>query len=140
YFVIVTLTYQRIAHRSIGKAARLIHERQATDYRTIQQALLAVKEIKVRNVEDRFADAVYDVRESLVPAYRTMSLVTIIPRYVLELAMVGAAALVALIAFQTQPVATATATIGVFLAGGFRMLAPLNKVIFGVSQAKAAVP
>jgi ABC-type multidrug transport system fused ATPase/permease subunit len=140
YFVVVTLTYQHIAHRSIGKAARLIHERQATDYRTIHQSLLAVKEIKVRNVEDHFADAVYEVRDSLVPAYRTMSLVTIIPRYVLELAMVGAAALVAAIAFQTKSVSAATATIGVFLAGGFRMLAPLNKVIFGVSQAKAAVP
>jgi ABC-type multidrug transport system fused ATPase/permease subunit len=141
YFVIVTLVYQRIAHRSIGKASRLIHERQATDYRTIQQSLVAVKEIKVRNAEDHFSDEVHDVRASLVPAYRTMSLITIIPRYVLELAMVGAAALIAVLAFQTKPTtAAATATIGVFVAGGFRMLAPLNKVIFGVSQAKAALP
>jgi ABC-type multidrug transport system fused ATPase/permease subunit len=28
----------------------------------------------------------------------------------------------------------------VFIAGGFRMLAPLNKVIFGMAQAKAAIP
>ena len=34
----------------------------------------------------------------------------------------------------------ATATVAVFLAGGFRMLAPLNKVVFAISQARATMP
>jgi ATP-binding cassette subfamily C protein len=59
---------------------------------------------------------------------------------VLELAMVGAAALIAIFAFSTEPVNTATATVGIFIVGGFRMLAPLNKVIFGIAQARAAIP
>jgi ATP-binding cassette subfamily C protein len=140
YFLVVTATYQRIAHRVIGQAARQIHEEQATDFRTIYQSLSAVKEVKVRGAEEHFTDEVYRLRRGLVPAYRTMSLVSVTPRYVLELAMVGAAALISAVAFSTESVSAATATIAVFVAGGFRMLAPLNKVIFGISQARAALP
>ena len=54
--------------------------------------------------------------------------------------MMGAAAVIAFVAFSTEPVSSATATVGVFLAGGFRMLAPLNKVIFAISQTRASMP
>jgi ATP-binding cassette subfamily C protein len=69
-----------------------------------------------------------------------MTLASVLPRYVLEMAMVGAAALIAVIVFITEPVSSATATVGIFLVGGFRILAPLNKVIFGVAQARGAGP
>ena len=140
YFGAVSIGYQRTAHRMIARAATKIHEDTATELRTIQQALAAVKEVKVRGAEDYFAQDVYRLSSGLVPSYRTMTLAGVIPRYVLELAMVGSAALISLGAFQTESVTTATATIGVFVAGGFRMLAPLNKVIFGISLARGALP
>jgi ATP-binding cassette subfamily C protein len=140
YFAAVSIGYQRIARRLIARAARKIHEDQATDIRTIQQSLAAVKEVKVRGAEDYFADDVYRLRSGLVPAYRTMALSNVLPRYVLELAMVGSAALISFGAFQTQSVTTATATIGVFIAGGFRILAPLNKVIFAIALSRGAIP
>jgi ATP-binding cassette subfamily C protein len=140
YFAAVSIGYQRAARRMIARAAQKIHEDQATDFRTIQQALAAVKEVKVRGAEDYFAEDVHRLRSGLVPAYRTMALASVTPRYVLELAMVGSAALISLGAFQTESVTTATATIGVFVAGGFRMLAPLNKVIFGIALARGALP
>jgi ATP-binding cassette subfamily C protein len=140
YFAAVSVGYQRVAHRLIARAAMKIHVEDEAEYRAIQQALAAVKEVKVRGAEDYFADDVYRIRGGLVPSYRTMTLAGVTPRYVLELAMVGSAALIALGAFQTQSVTTATATIAVFVAGGFRMLAPLNKVIFGISLARGALP
>jgi ATP-binding cassette, subfamily B, bacterial PglK len=140
YFLIVTVVYQALTSRVIGKAADQIHHDQATYFRRVNQSLTAVKEIKVRGVEDYFATEVYETRAGLMPAYRTMALLGITPRYVLELAMITGAGLVAVVAFSTQSVASATATIGVFIAGGFRILAPLNKVIFGNSQARAAIP
>ena len=140
YFAAVSVGYHRFAHRVMQRAATQIHEQQPVDLRTIQQALYAVKDVKLRGAQDYFADEVYDVRRGLVPAYRTMALSSVIPRYVLELAMVGAAALIALFAFATEPVNTATVTVGIFIVGGFRMLAPLNKVIFGFTQARAAIP
>ena len=140
YFACVTLVYQRVSHRVIGRAAEQIHKEQAVDFGTIQQALTAVKEVKVRGAEDYFADEVRELRTGLVPAFRTMTLIGVTPRYVLELAMVGAAAIIAVVAFSTESVAVATATLAVFLAGGFRVLGPLNKVIFGVAQARAAIP
>ncbi len=140
YFAAVGFGYQRIAHRVMARAAHTLHTGQAVDLRTIQQPLVAVKEVKLADAQDHFADEVVAVRDRLVPAHRAVALSSVLPRYVLELTMVGAAALVAAVAFTTAPVSSATATVAVFLVGGFRMLAPLNKVIFGMTQARAAMP
>ena len=140
YFGVVTIGYQRIAQRLISQAAMAIHEKQALELQAMSQSLAAIKDVKVRGAEKYFTNEIYDVRQPLIPAYRTIALSGITPRYVLELAMMGAAAVIAFVAFSTESVNAATATVGVFLAGGFRMLAPLNKIIFGISTARAALP
>ncbi len=140
YFALLTRGYQRIEHRLLNKATRLLHAEQAEEYRSISQSFAAVKAVKVRNVESYFANEVFDRREKMIPAYRTVLLTAVVPRYILELAMFGAAAIIAGVAFSTDTVAGATATIGVFLAGGFRLLSPLNKVVFAVSANRSALP
>ena len=140
YFGIMTRGYQQIEHRLIDRASRAIHEEQAREYQSIQQAFAAVKEVKVRDAEEYFANDVYQRRSTMGPAYRTITMSALVPRYVLEVAMFGAAAIIAAVAFSTDTVAGATATIGVFLAGGFRIIVPLNRVVFAVSQNRAARP
>ena len=140
YFGVVAFGYQKLVHGVLGKGARDLHVEQARDFKAVRQALSAIKEIKVRGKEDFYRDEVYSRRLNIVPAYRTMALLNVTPRYVLELAMVGATATIAAVTYSLEPVTTATATLGLFLAGGFRIVAPLNKVIFGISQAHAAIP
>jgi ATP-binding cassette subfamily C protein len=140
YFGVVLYGYHRVAQRLIADAAAEVHDKQAVELRAMQQSLEAVKDVKVRGAEKYFADELTETRRRLIPAYRTITLSGVTPRYVLELAMMGAAAVIAFVAFSTQSVSSATATIGVFLAGGFRILAPLNKIVFGVAQARAALP
>ena len=140
YFAVVTIGYQRIAQHFITKASKTIHEKQALEFQAMHQSLSAVKDVKVRGAEKYFADEVHDIRQRLIGPYRTVVLSGVTPRYVLELAMMGAAAVIALVAFSTESVNAATATVAVFLAGGFRMLAPLNKVVFAISQARATMP
>jgi ABC-type multidrug transport system fused ATPase/permease subunit len=76
----------------------------------------------------------------MLRSYRTIALMAVQPRYVLELSMVGAAAVVAVFTYSTQDTASATASIAIFLAGGFRILAPLTKVFNGINSVKAATP
>ena len=140
YFLIVLFGYHRVAQRLIAHAAAEVHDKQAVELQAMHQSLDAVKDVKVRGAERYFADELTNTRIGLIPAYRTITLSGVTPRYVLELAMMGAAAVIALVAFSTESVSAATATIGVFLAGGFRILAPLNKIIFGVAQTRAALP
>lgn len=140
YFGIVAFGYQKVVRGILGQGARALHVEQAKDFQTVRQALGAIKEIKVRGAEDHYRDEVYARRLSLVKSYRTAALLNITPRYVLELAMIGAASTIAGVAYATEPVAAATSTLGLFLAGGFRIVAPLNKVIFGIGQAQAAIP
>jgi ABC-type multidrug transport system fused ATPase/permease subunit len=140
YFTVVVVGYQRVAQHFIAKAAQEIHNKQAKEIQAMHQSLAAVKDVKVRGAEKYFADEVGELRERLIGPYRTVTLSGLTPRYVLELAMMGAAAVIAFVAFSTESVNAATATVGVFLAGGFRMLAPLNKVVFAISQARASMP
>ena len=140
YFAIVVIGYQRVAQHFISRAAQAIHDKQAKEIQAMHQSLAAVKDVKVRGAEKYFADEVRDMHGTLIGPYRAVTLSSLTPRYVLELAMMGAAAVIAFVAFSTEPVSSATATVGVFLAGGFRMLAPLNKVIFAISQTRASMP
>ncbi len=140
YFGAVSVTYQRVTNHHIARRTTVLHRMQAVDFQNIHQALTGVKEIKIRGVEDAFVEEVYSLRRGLISSYRTMALVTLTPRYILELAMVGAAATIAVVAYSTESVATATGALGLFLVGGFRIVAPLNKIIFGNSQCRAAMP
>lgn len=140
YFGTVAIIYQRVLRKVVTEGARRVHEKQAVDFRIVHQSLTAIKEIKVRGKEDYYSDEVFSLRGDLAHSYRTMALTSITPRYVMELAMVGATATIAAISYSTEPITSATATLGFFLAGGFRLLAPLNKVMFGISQARASVP
>lgn len=140
YFGIIAVLYQRVLRKVVTEGARRVHEKQAVDFRIVHQSLTAIKEIKVRGKEDYYSEEVFSLRRDLARSYRTMALTSITPRYVMELAMVGATATIAAISYSTEPITSATATLGFFLAGGFRLLAPLNKVMFGISQARASVP
>jgi ABC-type multidrug transport system fused ATPase/permease subunit len=140
YFALVVGVYQRLVNRSIHHASETVHHGQADMFRDVQQALAAVKEIKAGAVEEPFIERIRTSRRTMLNSYRILSLALVQPRYVLELVMVGAAGLVSVFAYSTEPAAAATASIAVFLAGGFRILAPLTKVFNGLNQARAAAP
>lgn len=140
YFAFAIGVHQLRLRTKLAAAADQIHREQAAVFRAVQQSLGAVKEVKVRNVERHFADEVEQARRSMLDAYREAALSSVQPRYVLELLMVGAAGVIATFQFATKPAEVATASIALFLAGGFRVLAPLNKVVAGMNTARVALP
>jgi ABC-type multidrug transport system fused ATPase/permease subunit len=140
YFALAVGLYQLRVRRRLEEAGDQIHQEQAAVFRAVQQSLGAVKELKIRNTETHYAGEVEDARRSMLDAYREAALASVQPRYVLELVMVGAAGVIALFEFATQPAQVATASIALFLAGGFRILAPLNKVVSGMNTTRVAVP
>jgi ABC-type multidrug transport system fused ATPase/permease subunit len=140
YFALVVVVYQRVVSERLKRASRHIHDDQARVFRDVQQALSAVKEVKAGAVEETFVRSVADSRRSMLSSYRTIALLAVQPRYVFELAMVGAAVLVSIVAYTSMAPDKATASIAVFMAGGFRMLAPVSKVFTGINQVRAAQP
>ena len=129
------------APRVMDRAAYEVHVGQAVDLRTIQQPLAAVKDVKLRGARGPLRRRRVRRADPPPPAAPRDGAVERAARATCSSSRwSGAAALIALVAFTTQPVGTATATVGVFLVGGFRMLAPLNKVIFGFTQARGALP
>lgn len=140
YLGFTVVLYQRFVNRAMHGAAQRVHSGQAEMFRDVQQTMAAVKEIKAGAVEEPFVERIGMSRRRLIDAYRVLSLGLVQPRYVLELVMVGAAAVVAVFAYSTMSSSAATAAIAVFLAGSFRLLAPMTKVFNGLNQARAATP
>jgi ABC-type multidrug transport system fused ATPase/permease subunit len=140
YFGLVLGIYMKVVNRSVRRASDHIHRDQVRVFRDVQQALGSVKEVKAGAVEQHFIDRIGESRRDMLHSFRTIALMGVQPRYVLELAMVGAAAVVSVFTYSTQDPASATASIAIFLAGGFRMLAPLTKVFNGINAVKAATP
>jgi ABC-type multidrug transport system fused ATPase/permease subunit len=140
YFGVVIAVYQHFINRPIRQAARVAHEQSGHAVRLTQEALTAVKEIKVRGVEREISDQVHDSRKQIAESFRRISVSSSEPRYVLEMALVGGAVLVATLSFSLKSSAEAVASIGVFLVGSFRLMAPMNKVSSVVNQARSTLP
>ena len=141
YFAIVIIGYQHVAQRFIARAATR-DPREAGDRDCRRCTSRSPRSRTSRCAAPRSTSPMSCTRYARASSPRTARSPSrgVTPAYVLELAMMGAAAVIAFVAFSTEPVSSATATVGVFLAGGFRMLAPLNKIIFGISQTRAALP
>jgi ABC-type multidrug transport system fused ATPase/permease subunit len=139
YFLIVATAWNSLIRNRIMSASQQIHERQADMFRHTAQALDAVREIKVATTEEHFVDAVDNARRQLMGPHRTTALVHVTPRFVLELALVGAAVLVSVYAFSVKDAASATAIVAIFLASAFRVIAPINKVMNAMADARTAI-
>jgi ABC-type multidrug transport system fused ATPase/permease subunit len=136
YFALVGFVWDRVIRARLTRAANRIHKEQALVFRHTVQSLAAIREVKVTTSEAYFAEGIHALRQQLMPSYRTVALSNVLPRYVLEVGMLGAAIAVAAYAFATKDTEAATATLGVFLAGGFRIIAPINKVLSALTSAR----
>lgn len=136
YFAVVAVTWDRAVRGRLTTSANEIHREQAAIFRHTAQSLGAVREIKVATTESHFTDAVTRVRQGLIGPNVVLSLSAVLPRYILEIGMVGAATAVAILAFATKDPQSATAALGVFVAAGFRAIAPVNKLLTALNSAR----
>ncbi len=140
YFTGVVVIYQRLISKKMDRSAKAQHVANAASLKLMAQSLQVAKELKILHRETEMAEEVGQLFDDLMPHVKATNLASIQPRYYLELALLGATGLIALVSSKTEGASQAIALIGVFLAGGFRLLAPLNKVFTGRIQARLAIP
>lgn len=140
YLAVATAWYLDFSRSAARSSSTDLMRRHEESIQFIQQSLSSVREIAVTGTNEHFVKAVCEVREHIAVRQRQLSLWENLPRYLLELGMLIAVALVAVVAFATMPRHAAVGTIGLFTAAGFRGLPSLNRVLVARSKATIATP
>lgn len=140
YFLAIGLGYQRFIGGRQKLAARLVHREVAKRYQQVQEAVRANKELAVLHREQYFVDEFYRTKIELAAAQRTLSVFQLVPRHFLDLAFLYGAMMIATFAFATRSADEALASVGLFLAAGFRLVGPLNRVMGVFTLARSAQP
>jgi ABC-type multidrug transport system fused ATPase/permease subunit len=140
YFLVIGVTYQRFIGGPQKRAAKQVHKEVARRYRQVQEAVRANKELSVLHREDFFVEQFYETKLQLASAQRLLVIFQMVPRHFLDLAFLYGAAMMAAFAFSTRSPGEALASLGLFLAAGFRLVSPLNRVMAIFSLARAARP
>ena len=126
------------ARASASSAALVEESRQAIQ--RVQQALASVREVKISGRADAVGAAVLALRERTAGRLRFLTLTEQLPRYYLEIGLIGGAAVVSAVAFQLRDADQALAILGLFLAAGLRLLPSLNRSMNAEAKARVAAP
>jgi ABC-type multidrug transport system fused ATPase/permease subunit len=106
----------------------------------IDQALSGIKEFKIRGATNIALVGVHNVRKPGVKARSELAFLAQIPKYALELALIIASALTALIQFSRLGGAAAAAGLLLLVALGFRMLPAIARMQGSIADLRSAIP
>lgn len=140
YFLIIGLTYQRFIGGRQQMAAKHVHREVVRRYRQVQEAVRANKELSVLHRQEHFVEQFYKTKLELASAQRLLVIFQMLPRHFLDLAFLYGASMMAAFTFSTRSPAEALASVGLFLAAGFRLIGPLNRVMSIFALARSAQP
>jgi ABC-type multidrug transport system fused ATPase/permease subunit len=105
------------------------------------QGLGAVKEIKFAGKEEYFLKQYSKPIEEITKAQVKMSTLIALPRMYMEfLAVAGLAILVILTIMQNKPIGLLLPTLAIFIAGAFRLLPSVNRIMLTVQNMRFAKP
>lgn len=137
---VIAGAYRQVARRRSRASSEGVLRQVRRSYQLTQQALSSIREIKVTGTEDHFAQALHRVRQVHMERQAVLTLTEQLPRYYLELGIVTATGAVGAVSFLVRSPTDALAVLGVFLAGGLRVLPSLNRVLIASGKAEAALP
>lgn len=129
FFLIITLGLQwrlKTVHRSIGEE---LAESDLQAWNALMPGVNGFKESRLSGTTGSFVTKFGTAKIRTARASRKLSLVSELPKYILEIGLIVGIALIAAVMFATSSPEYALSTLGVFAAAGTRMLPTLNRVM-----------
>lgn len=133
YFAVVGYGFLRIVRRRAQRASRELIDSARDVYQAAFQGLGGIKEVQVRRKESYFLDRYEGAR--LVNARATQMALFLgeAPRYVMEMLFIVGIALMSIIIFAGNDAEQSAATLGLFVAAGFRILPSMVRLFASVN-------
>ena len=128
FFVVITLAMQRALAAQAGRRGLLSARLTVQSVETVQEALRTYREAIVSHRRGLYVQRFQKLCQVTAANNATMQFVTLIPKYVLEIALVFGAGLLAVSQLFTKDLASAVAIIAVFLAAGSRIVPAILRV------------
>ena len=140
WFAGLLSVYRRLTNARLSASSAALVEEGRRSIQQVQQALASIREVTISGRADNVAAAILHLREGAARRLRTITLTEQLPRYYLEIGLIGGAAVVSAVAFSIRDSDDALAILGVFVAAGLRMLPSMNRSIYAQAKARVAMP
>ena len=136
YFVVVVIVIQFFIGRFLKRAGLAVVGGTVDTIDLLNSTSNAFREITVLKKNEVFVDRVMEARRRVSSSDATMALLGVMPRYVIETALILGVVLLVGQQFLSGQLVTGLATVATFLAGGVRLMASLMPLQNSVGHVK----
>lgn len=140
YFALVGGFLARwVLARSV-KAGQDNREYSTRSVRLISEMVQSLKEVTLRSKADEIEEVVLAVRQKASLARANQTFLGSVPRYILEMALIGGLALAAVYGYSTSGMEGAVSQLALFGVAGFRLVPAVTRFQTIMSQTASAMP
>ncbi|ALJ19382.1 ABC transporter ATP-binding protein [Microbacterium sp. No. 7] len=137
YLVIVALVLLLIVSRKTMQAGRVNRDYAYRAASVITEIVLALKELTLRDALPRARAHVRELRSHAVRGRANISFLAVVPKHVIEAALVGGLLIVGGVALMVGGIHDAVVAVALFTATGFRMVPALTSIQTSLTSASA---
>ena len=140
YFSCIAILIQYFVGTLMAKAGALSAEATIEANGAVGDLIAVFRELSVLGMKHKFINRIYESRVAAADSAATQTYLNGMPRYIIEAGLLVGVALFILAQALTGDVVESAATIGVFLAGGFRLTAAMLPLQATLLVIKGAIP
>lgn len=139
-FALTTLGLQRALRERQAKLGERIAAADLDAWRALMPALHGFREVRLTGAGQRFAGEYHGARRRMAQTTRVSTLLSELPRHILEIVFIVVIAGLSVLLFSTQDGETAVTVLGLFAAASVRMLPTLNQLSGTLTTIRVGLP
>ena len=129
YFLTAGLIYMKLTAKRSSATGRILNEDAIIAYKTANQALGSIKEVKIRNRQSHFVDQFRESRRTAAKAKRVASFLNEFPKYLLEVIFMVGVGMISMIVVSRSTSKDVLGLLALFIAAGFRLLPSIVRLM-----------
>lgn len=137
--IIAAFLYLYLSRKSYeaGRVNRDAAMRMST---LVAEMLAALKEITLRDKANEVGDVVYISREKAARSRSNIRFLATVPKFVIDMALIGGFVLIGTVGFFTGGIGTAMSSVAIFALAGFKMVPALTTIQSQVTLVQSTLP
>ena len=106
----------------------------------VAEMLAALKEITLRDKAEEVGNVVYTSREKAARSRSNIRFLATVPKFVIDMALIGGFVLIGTVGFLTGGIGTAMSSVAIFALAGFKMVPALTTIQSQVTLVQSTLP